>query len=143
MLCFFSSRRRHTRCALVTGVQTCALPILDIAGIDVVDVHGIQWNAVLATHLLAHAGRTRGDAELTHQRPIDKVEAHTNVDEGQIKPLEFGDNRCLGHGRVEARSEAHTSELQSLMRISYAVSCLKKKNHHTPTCIRYSPPHTH
>src|SRR3546814_18360986 len=28
--CFFSSRRRHTRCALVTGVQTCALPILQI-----------------------------------------------------------------------------------------------------------------
>src|SRR3546814_9017354 len=30
---FFSSRRRHTRCALVTGVQTCALPIFrsDIA----------------------------------------------------------------------------------------------------------------
>src|SRR3546814_8641567 len=27
MLIFFSSRRRHTRCALVTGVQTCALPI--------------------------------------------------------------------------------------------------------------------
>src|SRR3546814_2018725 len=30
---FFSSRRRHTRCALVTGVQTCALPI---SGADVV-----------------------------------------------------------------------------------------------------------
>src|SRR3546814_1425528 len=30
-LCFFfSSRRRHTRCALVTGVQTCALPISDV-----------------------------------------------------------------------------------------------------------------
>src|SRR3546814_464198 len=28
LLFFFSSRRRHTRCALVTGVQTCALPIL-------------------------------------------------------------------------------------------------------------------
>src|SRR3546814_8169362 len=27
MIYFFSSRRRHTRCALVTGVQTCALPI--------------------------------------------------------------------------------------------------------------------
>src|SRR3546814_5083030 len=27
MFFFFSSRRRHTRCALVTGVQTCALPI--------------------------------------------------------------------------------------------------------------------
>src|SRR3546814_2059463 len=32
--------------------------------------------------------------------------------------------RCIG---VEARSEEHTSELQSLMRISYAVFCLKKK----------------
>src|SRR3546814_3149325 len=30
------------------------------------------------------------------------------------------------HGTVEARSEEHTSELQSLMRISYAVFCLKK-----------------
>src|SRR3546814_9053632 len=28
VLFFFSSRRRHTRCSLVTGVQTCALPIL-------------------------------------------------------------------------------------------------------------------
>src|SRR3546814_17367390 len=27
---FFSSRRRHTRCALVTGVQTCALPIYEV-----------------------------------------------------------------------------------------------------------------
>src|SRR3546814_8438561 len=27
LVVFFSSRRRHTRCALVTGVQTCALPI--------------------------------------------------------------------------------------------------------------------
>src|SRR3546814_8713145 len=39
---FFSSRRRHTRCALVTGVQTCALPIEVVADItrhsaDVVD----------------------------------------------------------------------------------------------------------
>src|SRR3546814_3445337 len=32
MIFFFSSRRRHTRCALVTGVQTCALPISDPAG---------------------------------------------------------------------------------------------------------------
>src|SRR3546814_3585476 len=29
---FFSSRRRHTRCALVTGVQTCALPIFRLRG---------------------------------------------------------------------------------------------------------------
>src|SRR3546814_10238427 len=35
------------------------------------------------------------------------------------------------------RSEEHTSELQSLMRISYAVFCLKKKK---TTIIRYNPP---
>src|SRR3546814_6965747 len=35
-LCFFfSSRRRHTRCALVTGVQTCALPISPLASLRV------------------------------------------------------------------------------------------------------------
>src|SRR3546814_3131716 len=33
-----------------------------------------------------------------------------------------------GRSRASARSEEHTSELQSLMRISYAVFCLKKKN---------------
>src|SRR3546814_6818733 len=35
--------------------------------------------------------------------------------------------------RWRARSEEHTSELQSLMRISYAVFCLKKKNKKTTT----------
>src|SRR3546814_3041494 len=45
------------------------------------------------------------------------------------------------------RSEEHTSELQSLMRISYAVFCLKKKtqkhkiNIHTTKTIKYSPTH--
>src|SRR3546814_10859618 len=40
--------------------------------------------------------------------------------------------RNLGRGDRPGRSEEHTSELQSLMRISYAVFCLKKKklNHH-------------
>src|SRR3546814_1065652 len=35
---------------------------------------------------------------------------------------------CFADCAVAARSEEHTSELQSLMRISYAVFCLKKKN---------------
>src|SRR3546814_18272485 len=34
---FFSSRRRHTRCALVTGVQTCALPISVLASLHTQD----------------------------------------------------------------------------------------------------------
>src|SRR3546814_20306521 len=32
---FFASRRRHTRCALVTGVQTCALPISPLGGVSI------------------------------------------------------------------------------------------------------------
>src|SRR3546814_4934139 len=39
-----------------------------------------------------------------------------------------GAGRSRGPGCRTARSEEHTSELQSLMRISYAVFCLKKKN---------------
>src|SRR3546814_1410066 len=37
---FFSSRRRHTRCALVTGVQTCALPIFTS---EMALVHTLKW----------------------------------------------------------------------------------------------------
>src|SRR3546814_9287932 len=45
---------------------------------------------------------------------------------GQPGPLR--DNlACLDYSAVKNRSEEHTSELQSLMRISYAVFCLKKK----------------
>src|SRR3546814_4232432 len=50
------------------------------------------------------------------------------------------------HGEeLRIRSEEHTSELQSLMRISYAVFCLKKKNkHQTQHAIRrISHQHTH
>src|SRR3546814_3500969 len=47
------------------------------------------------------------------------------------------DDEDLTAGDVPARSEEHTSELQSLMRISYAVFCLKKKKikHHTYSTI--------
>src|SRR3546814_3536453 len=38
--------------------------------------------------------------------------------------------RVIGMARASLRSEEHTSELQSLMRISYAVFCLKKKIQH-------------
>src|SRR3546814_13927892 len=40
---FFSSRRRHTRCALVTGVQTCALPIYTDAEGRLVLCDAISW----------------------------------------------------------------------------------------------------
>src|SRR3546814_388709 len=42
---FFSSRRRHTRCALVTGVQTCALPIYD-EEVDVLELIRDSWRQI-------------------------------------------------------------------------------------------------
>src|SRR3546814_8105577 len=52
---FFSSRRRHTRCALVTGVQTCALPIsggrIDGVEVDQRLAHGLVGEAQCATVL--------------------------------------------------------------------------------------------
>src|SRR3546814_6977126 len=88
---FFSSRRRHTRCALVTGVQTCALPISSIA------------------------------------RRIDPSDGSARQVTSECQ--KFSRPRDSGPcAMCRTRSEEHTSELQSLMRISYAVFCLKKKN---------------
>src|SRR3546814_9600756 len=52
MLCFFfSSRRRHTRCALVTGVQTCALPISEL--VDGADIFlGLSAGGILKPEML-------------------------------------------------------------------------------------------
>src|SRR3546814_1803893 len=49
----------------------------------------------------------------------------------------------IGFGKIGQRSEEHTSELQSLMRISYAVFCLKKKNTHTKYRYMSVQSHSH
>src|SRR3546814_1560048 len=106
---FFSSRRRHTRCALVTGVQTCALPI-------------------------SPENRTMSQPE----NPLDTfrrttaatVRAIAQRDDINVTYAPRGQGLVGKEVKVTLparRSEEHTSELQSLMRISYAVFCLKKK----------------
>src|SRR3546814_9929627 len=61
MYFFFSSRRRHTRCALVTGVQTCALPIFKVHG----PFQNLQRIAIAAQHLnmVIQAERDLGRSE--------------------------------------------------------------------------------
>src|SRR3546814_11173685 len=46
LLFFFSSRRRHTRCALVTGVQTCALPISFECGLLILPSTNLPFAAI-------------------------------------------------------------------------------------------------
>src|SRR3546814_573598 len=60
---FFSSRRRHTRCALVTGVQTCALPIC------INDLGPVETNAHLFRYDSVH-GRFNGEVK-TRDDAID------------------------------------------------------------------------
>src|SRR3546814_6816490 len=52
---FFSSRRRHTRCALVTGVQTCALPISENGNASIAKVTPAGHKTSLGSQHLALA----------------------------------------------------------------------------------------
>src|SRR3546814_5479373 len=83
-----------------------------------------------------HIGRTRSElrpgrrddatcqrCRHRHRRPADRVLR-------QLAPADPGREMREKH-LANLRSEEHTSELQSLMRISYAVFCLKKKNKKT------------
>src|SRR3546814_6361515 len=115
MFCFFSSRIRHTSCALVTGVQTCALPIfLEPRAVVAVDLLAQKITADL---IIERAAGGRGQADFLRQLRYVEVEPRLQDREGRQVRVMIG-----------PRSEEHTSELQSLMRISYAVFCLKKKN---------------
>src|SRR3546814_2256864 len=87
-----------------------------------------------------------GDLGVAHQ-PFDPVvtdvavaavqlhrllrDAHREVGGAQLQHR--GLDAEVGGAGLENRSEEHTSELQSLMRISYAVFCLKKQNKTLPT----------
>src|SRR3546814_1072144 len=142
MVFFFSSRRRHTRCALVTGVQTCALPIFNCGAIP---------SELLESELFAHekgaftgaitARRGRfemadggtlfldeiGDMPLAMQVKILRVLQERSFERVGANRSSHCDVRIIAatHRNLEERSEEHTSELQPLMRITYAVCCLK------------------
>src|SRR3546814_5127841 len=106
---FFSSRRRHTRCALVTGVQTCALPISPCL---------VEFRLVVARTDQRGQARLEGGGIRESPRRRQGMDSHPrSTDDGEL------------------RSEEHTSELQSLMRISYAVFCLKNTTYNKKTKI--------
>src|SRR3546814_10296676 len=129
-MCYFSSRRRQTRCALVTGVQTCALPICAIC-----------WRALrrgddLDRAILHRHRQSKPPISAIRLRPkifeIPRIEkARMRIKAGQHAIDRTLDQRLIidlvdivatytlkhVHKLIE-RSEEHTSELQSLMRIS-------------------------
>src|SRR3546814_4618850 len=79
-----------------------------------------DWSSDVCSSDLCH--RQRGDGGVLHAGAGEVADQALRV--GGAAGLFAGDHFAqLGEGR----SEEHTSELQSLMRISYAVFCLKKK----------------
>src|SRR3546814_962831 len=135
MCFFFSSRRRHTRCALVTGVQTCALPIYRsrtkswhpatqaVRGGTWRSEHGETSEALFLTSGYTYesaeevAGRFSGDEQgMTYSRLQNPTVAML---EERIALME-GAEACRVQATGMARSAEHTSELQSLMRTSFA-----------------------
>src|SRR3546814_8343577 len=122
----FSSRRRHTRCALVTGVQTWALPISILP--DFIGGQDPELRRIWPDFTLERAFWLAIHQDV---RNLARVSLFSDWLTGLVA-AEAGLLR-IGGGLAEQgsasfrRSEEHTSELQSLMRNSYAVFCLEKK----------------
>src|SRR3546814_10694245 len=155
---FFSSRRRHTRCALVTGVQTCALPIYknsrdpyegrafwacwahshsscSWAARSIVRTSA-SWSSCTPCSRWACTCHSPwvGDCHSPTTLILPSVRTRSRSPDSKVapccgwRPSLVWACPCSQRRSWPSRSEEHTSELQSLMRISYAVFCLKKKN---------------
>src|SRR3546814_4167845 len=146
---FCASRRRHTSCALVTGVQTCALPICPVVTARLQDLmqrgHNAlyrpappRWRRALE-FLLADFPRLvrvqRGclwaSATLFVVSTVAMYLAvrwrpelvHSLLDPRKLAQFESMCDTAAAGAKLgrDSRQDAHTSELLSLMRLSYAV----------------------
>src|SRR3546814_3783541 len=120
--CFFSSRRRHTRCALVTGVQTCALPISELPVRNDPDCRRrLECEFDVAAEVAVVAD-VAGVAMGAGRQPVEFAGADLGTAAARAEQVPAQRQQAFAH-----RSEEHTSELQYLMRSSYAVFCLTTK----------------
>src|SRR3546814_7680376 len=158
---FVSSRRRHTRCALVTGVQTCALPICErtvavafgiwmVVGLFLdgwahdnnkpesffTPWHGVLYSgfaaATLAAVLVAARSRTsdrpwRETLPAGHGLTLAALAVFAVGAGGDLVWHEAFGVEVGVEALLSPTDRKSTRLIQSLMRISYAVFCLKKK----------------
>src|SRR3546814_3325757 len=97
---------------------------------DTIQFEEVMGAVKASPDLIALGKDGRGDDRFTSRAMIEteqRLERATATLEARRNHGVADRYRELALGRAEARSEEHTSELQSLMRISYAVFCLKKK----------------
>src|SRR3546814_1136352 len=104
------AKRAGNHSAVGRSLAACAATL---AKTSLEPMNALEWRATTALSLL-QALRMLGMFMI-----LPVFELYARDLPGHVTPLQIG----------LARSEEHTSELQSLMRISYAVFCLKKKKH--------------
>src|SRR3546814_969983 len=124
---FFSSRRRHTRCALVTGVQTCALPILRAK----YTLFSEGCRGHLGKRLIERYKLADG-TDPQHYAIGLKELWEVDPSRHDLGLVVHGAGWPLSITGADSRSAEHKSELQSLLRISYDVLCLKQHTHSFP-----------
>src|SRR3546814_2116110 len=116
-------------CAFVTEFQTFALPICRIGPASAPPRWAGRWRT--RWHLLRQVVQMRVFLNAGGSCPSRHERRFTDNPPGIAMELPCHASRPAPQGAVGAfspvRSEEHTSELQSLMRISYAVFCLKNK----------------
>src|SRR3546814_19038209 len=83
-VCFFSSRRRHTRCALVTGVQTCALPISCL----VPALAQAQDDDAAQTTAPSAASKTPAKPSAANTKNLEQVVVTGNAATGGLKKID-------------------------------------------------------
>src|SRR3546814_21167625 len=115
---FFSSRRRHTRCALVTGFQTCALPI-SLSDHIFETYAPLYWSAGLPVIPL----RQRNKMPDIHQwsvsgsrMPTDEEQQHwlASLPKGNIG-LQFGQARGVCEIVIDIEDEQHVQTILDIL----------------------------
>src|SRR3546814_3287379 len=111
--------------------DVCSSDLPAVLGLEA-EMEGLAGSAQARQHGAPDRRRAGHDGDRGGLRQRHVVSDGADV--GADLELEAGLAEGLQlHAGRPLRSEEHTSELQSLMRISYAVFCLKNKKHHRPT----------
>src|SRR3546814_12077026 len=116
-LFLFSSRRRHTRCALVTGVQTCALPIC------------------VAPSVIWQLGGSSGCRHDDAPRPEEFVDQSDSGTDRKIIANLVGDGRELGRASCRERGGQYVE-------FSVVAGSFQKKQQYLTFIIIIRLPHT-
>src|SRR3546814_11196705 len=127
MFFFFSSRRRHTRCALVTGVQTCALPIY----------HAARGRAPAQTADLGRRG-ARGSRD---DRPFHPWRAARRPrPPGSDRPAQYRPAGQVAGGLRATQFFAAAAIVRPARRGAEAVAVPRWRGHPTPLGRESKPP---